>query len=93
MIDIEKIKQNIDKALIFSRIFKTKDSKYQKTLTKERTTNLFGRTFDSLSALREMMIDRNKYGYNLLEVVLRFSFDGIDVIPVTLRLWHKAGIR
>lgn len=46
-IDIDEVKSNIDKALIFSRIFKTKGTRLQKTMTQERTTNLFGRVFAS----------------------------------------------
>ncbi|CAI6358372.1 unnamed protein product [Macrosiphum euphorbiae] len=42
-IDIDKVKNNMDRALIFSRIFRTQGSRAHKDMTRQRTTNLFGR--------------------------------------------------
>jgi len=62
-------------------------------MTKQRTTNLLGRTFESSIALRDMLIDREKYGYCLLEIVIKMAFDGALIVPAALlRIWGRAGV-
>lgn len=92
-IDIEEVRGNIEKALIFSRVFKVKGSKAQKTMTQERTTNLFGRVFASIGDVRTLMFDSDKYGYSLVDVVLKMAEQGEDCVPAPLlRLWERASI-
>lgn len=72
-IDIEEVKNNLDRALIFSRIFKTRGNREQKNMTQERTTNLFGRVFANITEVRNLLFDRDTYGHSLADVILKMS--------------------
>jgi hypothetical protein len=92
-VDIDDVKNNIQNALMFSRCFKTKGSAEARNMTKERTANMFGRTFERVSDLRALLIDRDMYGYNLLEVCIKAAFVGSYFVPAALfRMWGRAGV-
>ncbi|KAF5195370.1 hypothetical protein FRX31_015043 [Thalictrum thalictroides] len=92
-IDIEEVKENIQNALMFSRCFKTKGSADAMNMTKQRTANMFGRAFARVSDLRALLIDRNEYGYNLLEICIRAAFLGsLFTSSALFQIWGRACI-